>query len=102
MVERVLRMRRRYMFLTPYPRGGADEVWARIREVFMELYGTIGLAESGLRRVRTVEALVLVCYHDWVARIVAALTLINDVAGRPISLDICRISGTMRGVLRKR
>lgn len=103
MSEKILGLRRRYVGLTIYPPDvRADDVWAKVREVFEGLYGSLGLAESGLRRVRSGDRLVLACYHIWTARLVAALTLVESVGGQPISLDIYRISGTIKGVLGKR
>ncbi|GBC70009.1 hypothetical protein HRbin01_01716 [archaeon HR01] len=99
MSERVLRLRRRYIRLAPYPEDlGAEQVWESVRGLFTTLYGLVGLADSGLKLLKTREGLVLACYHRWVPEVVAAITLVDNVAGRPASLDIVKISGSVRGV----
>jgi RNase P/RNase MRP subunit POP5 len=99
MAERVLRLRRRYIGVTTYPDGMAlDDAWLRVMEVFKDLYGLMGVVSSGLKRVRSGGRLIIVCYHTWVPEVVAAITLVNEIGGRQASLDIYKISGTIRGV----
>jgi RNase P/RNase MRP subunit POP5 len=99
MSERVLRLRRRYIRLAPYPEDiGMEEVWDSVRRLFIDLYGLVGLVDSGLKPLKTREGLVLACFHRWVPEVVAALTLVDSVAGKPASLDILKISGSVKGV----
>ncbi len=100
MAERVLRLRRRYVGVTPYPDGvSLEDAWLRVYVVFRDLYGLMGVVASGLKRVKVGGRLVIACYHDWVPELVGVLTLVDEIGGRTVSLDIYKISGTIKGVV---
>ncbi|MDJ0269408.1 MAG: Rpp14/Pop5 family protein [Aigarchaeota archaeon] len=105
MSERVLRLRRRYVAVCCYPNERQPEqLWDAVRLVFVKLFGELALIESGLRKVRSrhhKDLLIIACYHSWLPKALAAITLVKSVNGMDVSLDVITVSGTIRALRRR-
>jgi hypothetical protein len=65
MSERLFRKKRRYIVIE----GSRDtQVFEALRDVFQRLYGVVGLAESGLRKIDVKGCLAVSCYKEWVPK----------------------------------
>jgi len=95
MSERLFRKKRRYILIE----GPRDtQVFEALRDVFQRLYGVIGLAESGLRKVDVKGCLALACYKEWVPKVVLAVSLVREAAGQRTVLKTVKVSGTIKSL----
>ncbi len=105
MSERVLRLRRRYVAVRCYPNElPPEQLWEAVRLIFVKLFGELALAESGLRRVKSrrhKDLLIIACYHSWLPKVLAAITLVKNINGLDVSLDVITVSGTIRALRRR-
>jgi RNase P/RNase MRP subunit POP5 len=95
MSERLFRKKRRYIVIE----GSRDtQVFEALRDVFQRLYGVVGLAESGLRKIDVKGCLAVSCYKEWVPKVVLAVSLVREAAGHITALKTVKVSGTIKSL----
>ena len=99
MSERLFRKRRRYILVEDSRNIQDPHVFEAVRDVFQRLYGAVGLAESGLKKVDVRGHLAVSCYKEWVPKTVLAITLVREVAGLKTVLKTVKVSGTIRSLV---
>ncbi len=100
MSERLMRFKRRYILVETSAAADFNQIAEAVKACFIELYGKTGLAESGLKRVRSSKGLILSCYKEWVPRLILAFSLVRSVEKKDLVLKTVKISGTVKGVLK--
>jgi RNase P/RNase MRP subunit POP5 len=86
-------------------RGGAeaagDEVFDALASEFRLLYGAKGLSEAGLKLIEYDAAArrgVVRCNHAHLTGVRAALARLVELGGAPASVQVERVSGTIRSL----
>ncbi len=101
-----LRMRKRYVaFLAESDvRLGRREVGSAIAASALALFGETGFSELSLRLLEFSEAEqrgFVVCSHNGVERVVAAMSAVSEIGGARVHLRPLGVSGTVRALRRK-
>lgn len=102
MSRRVFKQRRRYVLISDIQKFGGNAVEKAVKDSFTRLYGLNGLASSGLRRIHSGRMHVFSCSHEWLPKLVLAVSLTREIEGQKAVLKTIRVSGTVRAVTRKR
>ncbi|MCS7135514.1 MAG: Rpp14/Pop5 family protein [Nitrososphaerota archaeon] len=103
----MLRNRYRYVFVRHFPRDvklDKSEIWKAILSSLQHLVGALGYADVNPYLVKVqkdIDGLVIRCNSKQVRTLVAAIALVNSVGGERISLDVKKVSGTLKALLKK-
>jgi len=103
----LLRARYRYIFVKPFPgdvRLDKLEIWKAVQSSLQYLVGALGYADVNPYLVRVqkdLDGLVMRCNSKHIRTFVAAIALVNNVGGERVALDIKKVSGTLKALLRK-
>jgi len=103
----LLRARYRYVFVRPFPRNvklDKLEVWKAVQSSLQHLVGVLGYADVNPHLVRVQkdsDGLIMRCNSKHIRTFVAAIALVNNVGGERVSLDVKKVSGTLRGLTKK-
>lgn len=102
----VRNVRRRYIAFKVVSGSPVSEarLWAAVESQLRLLYGAKGSYEADLRLIEyEPEALrgVLRCSHDHLTQTRAALTHLTEIGGSPASIQVLRVSGTIKTLRRK-
>lgn len=99
------RIRHRYVFLRAFPEDvvlDKSDVWRAIQSSLQYLVGALGYADVNPYLVRMQKNWIVIrCNSEHVRKLIAAVALIKDVGGKNLSLDVLKVSGTLRALLRK-
>ncbi|MEM2909851.1 MAG: Rpp14/Pop5 family protein [Nitrososphaerota archaeon] len=93
--------------MKPFPedvRLDKSDVWKAIQSSLRSLVGTLGYADANpylIRVQKNLNGLVIRCDSKQVRTLVAAIALIKDIGGENVSLDVIRVSGTLKAMLKK-
>ena len=96
-----MRRKRRYLAISVRPPDSVDgqKAFEAIRNAVRTLFGEFGLLASDLRLVRGEgHRIVVRCSSDQTWNVVLAATLVSEVDGKKVALDVVRVSGTLRKV----
>lgn len=103
----MLRAKHRYVFVRQFPRDiklDKSEIWKAIFSSLQYLVGTLGYADVNpylVKIQKDLDGLVIRCNSKHVRTLVAAIAMINNVGGEYVSLDVKKISGTLKALLKK-
>ncbi|MEM3401438.1 MAG: Rpp14/Pop5 family protein [Nitrososphaerota archaeon] len=103
----LLKAKYRYVFVRYFPRDvklDKSEIWKAILSSLQYLVGTLGYADVNpylVRIQKDLDGIVIRCNSKQVRTLVAAIAMVNNVGGESISLDVRKISGTLKALLKK-
>lgn len=98
-----MRRRRRYLAIRVRSPGSVDgqQAFDALKDAVRSLFGGVGLLLSDLKLVRADGQTVVVrCSLEQVWNVVFAATLVREVNGQRVALDVVRVSGTLRKIKR--
>ncbi len=96
-----MRRRRRYLLFRVRPPDAVtgQRAFDALKGSVKSLFGEFGLLLSDLRLLREDRGLFVVrCSLGQVWKVVLAATVLDEVDGRRVALDVVRISGTLRKI----
>lgn len=80
-----------------------EDLWHSVKDELRGLMGILGILGMGFRLIRYSQSkgvALFACNHDKLLEALACLTFVTEIRGRRISLDVLRVSGTIKGAYR--
>lgn len=103
----LLRAKYRYVFVNYFPKDvklEKFEIWRTILSNIQHLVGVLGYIDVNpylVKIQKDLDGLIIRCNSKQVRTLVAAIALVNNIGGVRVSLDVKRISGTLKSLLKK-
>ncbi len=102
----IKREKRRYLALNleseqPF---NEQELMSTIQSSVQKLFGEYGASKADIRLIKAIpekNQLVLRCSHIMLEKVRAAIASIVEVAGKPASVHVASVSGTLKALLKK-
>ena len=105
MSRRILKFKKRYVAVRAFPDNlNENRIYEEIKNTFRRMFGDIAVIKAHLSfvRVRRIQGIViLACNHLYLGKVIAAITLVNDIDGVDVALDVITVSGTLKTLKRK-
>ncbi len=107
MVYGLFRAKYRYVFVRCFPRDvkfDKSEIWKAIISNLQYLVGTLGYADVNpylVKIQKDLDGLVIRCNLKQVRTLVAAIALVNNIEGERVALDVKKVSGTLKALVKK-
>ncbi|MEM3046521.1 MAG: Rpp14/Pop5 family protein [Candidatus Bathyarchaeia archaeon] len=98
--------RRRYISVRVHGRGPCSFEMLRegLEAEFTKLFGLWGLSQAGIRLIEfdaSRREAIIACWHRWLPMVRVSATLITDLQGGPVVVQVNGVSGTIRRLRRK-
>lgn len=100
------KLRRRYVALKVHGRDSCSRETLRegLESEFIDLFGLWAFSQAGIRVLEFDEngrEAVVACWHRWLPMVRVSATMMTELAGGPVVVQVRGVSGTMRRLRRK-